>query len=706
MNVENRVINVRIDGSYVTKDSRLAGVQGEGNVTTMRFTFGDSWTGYAKKVTFTNAKGENQTTIELLLTIDDDKTNNNIYECKIPGEALTEPGECTFFVEGVCASDGEQVSRQRSEDETLFVLPGSAGEYDSTATELEQIEWYLAHKVEPIMLDAEKLNNAVDTADKSAKTAVESAQSASAAREAAKQSQKAIENLSVYAESVDPEKDATVEKNVLEDGSVALEFSLPRGKSGVYVGSGDMPVGYNVQIDPSGDPAAVYTGTDEDGNENAVYLGEVLLARGAAAGSLVQRVSSGVQPIANGKDASAFGSATVASGDYAHAEGWYTEATGKGTHAEGYRSKASGNYAHSEGSYSTTASGGSSHAEGENTLASGERAHSEGYKAKATGNASHGEGCDTEASGAYSHAEGQKTKATGAAAHAEGANCEASANYAHAEGANTKATGNASHAEGDWSRAIGAKSHAEGAATKAYSEASHAEGYESVVAFPKESNGAYVVDEEVSAGMVAKGAHAEGCKTFASANGAHSEGNQTVALGIGSHAEGFYSVVGVELLDSSGKPVTEDILDSNGNVIRTIKVYDVSASSNKANDMKGAHAEGWMSTASANGAHAEGNHARALGIGSHAEGGFTEARGKYTHAGGRGTIAVKNQQYVIGQYNEVSETALFIVGCGADEEHRSNAFMVDFDADGNPVYDFGGARFTPDMMKKLAAMLA
>lgn len=347
------------------------------------------------------------------------------------------------------------------------------------------------------------------------------------------------------------------------------------------------------------------------------------LRSGGGVDSLVQNATTGVKPTASGTGAAAFGNATVADKDFAHAEGWYTEASGKASHAEGYRSKATNNYAHGEG-YLTTASGGSSHAEGENTQASGERAHAEGYKAKATGNASHGEGCDTEASGAYSHAEGQKTKATGTASHAEGANCEASANYAHAEGANTKATGNASHAEGDYCRAMGAKAHAEGAATKAYSEASHAEGYESAVAFPKESNGAYVVDEEASAGMVAKGAHAEGWKTFASANGAHSEGNQTVALGIGSHAEG----------------------------------------------------------------------------------GYTVAREKYSHAGGVCTIASAIGQHVCGKYNIPSETALYIVGCGTDENNRKNAFMVDVDADGNPIYDFGGARFTPAMMEKLAAMLA
>lgn len=42
----------------------------------------------------------------------------------------------------------------------------------------------------------------------------------------------------------------------------------PHGVSGVYVGSGDMPEGYNVQIDPDGTPdlaTETWTFTLEDG---------------------------------------------------------------------------------------------------------------------------------------------------------------------------------------------------------------------------------------------------------------------------------------------------------------------------------------------------------------------------------------------------------------------------------------------------------
>lgn len=36
------------------------------------------------------------------------------------------------------------------------------------------------------------------------------------------------------------------------DGSEPVEVVIPEGGGGVYVGSGEMPEGYNIQIDPDG----------------------------------------------------------------------------------------------------------------------------------------------------------------------------------------------------------------------------------------------------------------------------------------------------------------------------------------------------------------------------------------------------------------------------------------------------------------------
>ena len=49
----------------------------------------------------------------------------------------------------------------------------------------------------------------------------------------AKKAKNAIENMSVTVESVEPDEEVSVEKVVLDDGSVRLEFHIPKGGQGI-----------------------------------------------------------------------------------------------------------------------------------------------------------------------------------------------------------------------------------------------------------------------------------------------------------------------------------------------------------------------------------------------------------------------------------------------------------------------------------------
>lgn len=103
-----------------------------------------------------------------------------------------------------------------------------------------------------------------------------------------------------------------------------------------------------------------------------------------------------------------------------------------------------------------------------------------------------------------------------------------------------------------------------------------------------------------------------------------------------------------------------------------------------------AYAEGLESEATGECAHAEGNYCKATELSAHAEGNATEANGPYSHAeglethahgaashtGGMGTIAKGDAQTVIGMYNAVNDTYLFIIGNGLDNESRQNALEV------------------------------
>lgn len=106
--------------------------------------------------------------------------------------------------------------------------------------------------------------------------------------------------------------------------------------------------------------------------------------------------------------------------------------------------------------------------------------------------------------------------------------------------------------------------------------------------------------------------------------------------------------------------------------------YDVIASHQYA------HAEGKSSMASGYISHAEGFNSVASEIAAHAEGSGTIAKGRCSHAQNLGTIAAKENQTVIGKYNEEDTESdpqkqkALIIGNGTDDDDRSNALTVDW----------------------------
>ncbi|HAU88348.1 MAG TPA: hypothetical protein DCW90_23595 [Lachnospiraceae bacterium] len=242
-----------------------------------------------------------------------------------------------------------------------------------------------------------------------------------------------------------------------------------------------------------------------------------------------------------------------------------------------------------------------------------------GNYATASGNASASIGQNTEATGDYSFAANYFTKASGLASHAEGYQTEASGEHSHAEGYGTIASNWHSHAEGYQTKASNTASHAEGYQTKAFGEHSHAEGSQT------EASG--------------ENSHAEGYGTIASKYSSHAEGHSTTASGERSHAEGHSTT-------ASGE-------DS--------------------------HAEGYGTKAYGDYSHAEGFNTKASGNRSHAEGTVSIASGLHSHAEGLGTIASGDYQHVQGKYNKESISKyIFIIGNGASDTVRSNAFSVDW----------------------------
>lgn len=181
----DRRIEVKVFGNHLWKDGNRAGVQGEGNVTTLRISFDEGWDEYAKSITFFDAKGRNPVKRVLGVDLLEDAADNTlVYLCKIPPEPLTEAGWCSFIIEGYIDE-----ARQRSVETQLEVMP--ARDTDDavvpgapTPTQAEQLQGEIQKIKDDVQMAAQGAQNA-ELAGQYAATAAESAQAAEESAEAA-----------------------------------------------------------------------------------------------------------------------------------------------------------------------------------------------------------------------------------------------------------------------------------------------------------------------------------------------------------------------------------------------------------------------------------------------------------------------------------------------------------------------------------------
>lgn len=138
----NRNINVTINGEFVRKDGKNAGVQGEANAARLRITFSKDWEGYSKRVVWRDAVGENATAVLLQNTLKylADGGDPLTFTTPIPGEALGVPGWCSFTVEGY--REGEPDAVAISVTDRLLVKPNDDYNAPSepTPTQAQQLQ--------------------------------------------------------------------------------------------------------------------------------------------------------------------------------------------------------------------------------------------------------------------------------------------------------------------------------------------------------------------------------------------------------------------------------------------------------------------------------------------------------------------------------------------------------------------------------------
>lgn len=101
----SRIINVDVDGAFLTKSGKNAGTQGESNVTSLHITFDQSWLNMGKRIVWRDAKGESPVAV-VLFSLPVVGTDPLIFDTLIPAEPLAEPGWCSFTIEGFAEVDG------------------------------------------------------------------------------------------------------------------------------------------------------------------------------------------------------------------------------------------------------------------------------------------------------------------------------------------------------------------------------------------------------------------------------------------------------------------------------------------------------------------------------------------------------------------------------------------------------------------------
>lgn len=130
-------IDIKINGQFITKSSKNAGAAGSGNTVSLKISFSDDWAGFAKRIVWKNANGENETKLLLCPEV---SQSLSAYETPIPPEALTVSGWCSFTVEGYHPeNDGKVI---KSVTDRLYV-DYSETDYDKgavTAGEAMQLQ--------------------------------------------------------------------------------------------------------------------------------------------------------------------------------------------------------------------------------------------------------------------------------------------------------------------------------------------------------------------------------------------------------------------------------------------------------------------------------------------------------------------------------------------------------------------------------------
>ena len=163
-----REITLTVRGDTVHASRHRAGIQGEANATALVVSFDESWDGYAKKITFWDALGQNP--VERTLTVDllvDAARDTRTYKTTIPGEPLALAGECLLVVDGYMDGTRARSMAVRLTVEEAPVAEDAGEPDDPNPTQAEQLQV----QIDAIMGDIGKAAAGAEAAEVAVKAA-------------------------------------------------------------------------------------------------------------------------------------------------------------------------------------------------------------------------------------------------------------------------------------------------------------------------------------------------------------------------------------------------------------------------------------------------------------------------------------------------------------------------------------------------------
>ena len=283
-------------------EPQFAGVQGEHNATEVKFQLSSALTSpeYLYRIEFSDAAGEYDSTdfipisgsfVNYLLPESWTKAGGVgvIHLCAVVLDASGQEEQEVYSLAGrLKFAPRESGGMKTKYEKGLSALISEAGKATDAANEAAESANAAADKVDEAVSSAnaatananraaasadasaatanaaaggaQEAKEAADTAASGANTAAEQARTAAAsANTAAGTASTAASNANAVADAVQAKLDAGELKG--EKGDTGPQG--PQGVSGVYVGGGDMPEGYTVQVDPTGDMLC-YTAGESD----------------------------------------------------------------------------------------------------------------------------------------------------------------------------------------------------------------------------------------------------------------------------------------------------------------------------------------------------------------------------------------------------------------------------------------------------------